>query len=351
MTVNEPEREPRSDPEPGGLPPAFRSLLGEVLRRRRRDELLGHSRRVAGLAAALAGEGRDPLAIADLVARLGGALVRRLAALHAAEHGPAPAPWALLALGSAGRREQPLPGDQDLALVVADEAGERALGWCRALAGRVEEDLLAAGFPPCPGGLAASRLVRRRAEWCGRVQAAAEEPVPAAVLEVAVLLDGRRVAGRLDLRPLRAALTAGADRPRFLRELVRAALAFRPPRVGLLRRGPRLDLKVQALAPLVLLARCYGLAARSPALGTCARLEAAREAGLLGGDVAGPAAAALRLFTGLRLRLELGAAGAAAGPPELAIAALPGEERRGLAAALRAVRRLQERAASRFGVE
>ncbi len=213
--MNEHQPEPGSDPEsgPGGPPPAFRSLLREVLRRSRRDQLLGHSRRVAGFAAALAAEGRAPLAIADLVARLGGALVRRSAALHAAEHGPAPAPWALLALGSAGRREQPLPGDQDLALVVADEAGERALGWCRALAGRVEEDLLAAGFPPCPGGLAASRLVRRRAEWCARVLAAAEEPAPVAVLEVAVLLDGRRVAGRLDLRPLRAALAAGGIDP------------------------------------------------------------------------------------------------------------------------------------------
>ena len=328
-------------------PPAFRALLRQALRISGGGALVEHSRGARELAAALAGAGRDPLAIAELMARLGDALVRRLVALHLSERGPPPAPFAWLALGSAGRREQPLPGEQDHALVVDDTAGQGELSWFRALAARVEEGLEAAGHPPCRGGIAASRLALRRADWCARVRGAVGHPGPEELLEVAVLLDGRRVAGRLGLAPLRAALLAGAESPRFLRELVRAALAFpvpspRRPRAG--RRGLRIDLKRQALAPLVVLARCYGLAARCPVPGTSARLEAARAAGLLGADIAGPAAGALRLLLGLRLRQELGREPAA--DPPLGVA-----EAQAVLPALRAIRQLQERAANRFGLE
>jgi CBS domain-containing protein len=288
---------------------------------------------------------------ARATARRGDALVRRLVALDLAERGPPPAPFAWLALGSAGRREQALPGEQDHALVLGDAAGDGDRAWFRALAARVEEGLAAAGFPPCGAGLTAGRLARRRAEWCARVREAVDDPAPAGLLEVAILLDARRVAGELGLGPLRAALLAGAGRPRFLRALVEAALAFpvpapRRPLAG--RRGLRLDLKRQALGPLVLLARCYGLAAASLATGTCARLSAAREAGLLGADLAGAAAEAFRLLLGLRLRQALpGDAGAAAAGPTV----LSAGEAAAILPALRTIRRLQERAARRFGLE
>jgi len=307
-----------------------------------------HARGAREFAAALWAAGRDPLAIADLLARLGDALVRRLVALHLAERGPPPVPFAWLALGSAGRREQPFPGEQDHALVLDDAAGEGELSWFRALAERVEEGLGAAGHPPCQGGIAASRLTRRRADLCARVREAVDDPSPEGVLEVAVLLDGRRVAGRLGLAQLRAELLAGAERPRFLRALVRAALAFPVPAPRRPRRALRVDLKRQALAPLVVLARCYGLAARCPAPGTSARLEAARAAGLLGADLAGPAAGALGLLLGLRLRQELGRDPLAA---TAAPQALDAAEAQAVLPALRIIRRLQERAANRFGLE
>ena len=345
-----------SRPEPGVEPqglarsllPAFRSLLRQALRVSGADALAPLSRMVKELVADLAAAGCDPLEVAGLSARLGDALVRRLVGLHLIEQGPPPAPFAWLSLGSAGRREQPLPGEQDHALVVGDQAQEGDLGWYRSLAARVEEGLAAAGHPPCPGGIAAGRLLRRRAEWCARVREAVAEPGPTGLLEVAVLLDGRRVAGRLGLAELRAALLAGAENPRFLRELARAALAFpvaapRRPPAG--RRALRFDLKRQALAPLVVLARCYGLAARCPEPGTSDRLEAARAAGLLGADVAGPARGALRLLLGLRLRQDLTRA-PAAGALDLSSA-----EARAILPALRTIRRLQRRAANRFGLE
>ncbi len=323
-------------------PDPFRSLLRQVHRISRRDEVRGHARRVREMAVALSAGGADALEIAELAARLGGALVRRLAALFQAER-PAPAAWAWLALGSEARREQALPTDQDHALAFAPASG--AEGWAGALAERLGEDLEAAGFPPCQGGLVASRWQAALGTWCERVERWMEEPAPDSLLAAATLADARRIAGRLDAGPLQAALLRAAEHPRFVRELARAALEFRPPARLRVRLGMgSLDLEREALAPLVLLARVYGLAARSVERRTCARLEAARTAGLLGGDAAGDAAAAFRILAGLRFRAELG--GARAGRLELG--SLARAEREAALRALEAVRQLRERAAHRF---
>lgn len=322
-------------------PPAFLSLLRQVHRISRRDEVRGHAQRVRAMSAELSDRGSDALQVAELAARIGAALVRRLSSLFEAEH-PAPAPWAWLALGSEARREQPLPTDQDHALAFAPASG--AAEWARALADRLEEDLEAAGLPPCAGGLVASRWHAELGTWCRRLQGWIEEPEPRAVLSAAALADARRIAGRLDVRPIDRALARAADQPRFLRELARAALQFRPPAPVLMRLGLA-ELDREALAPAVLLGRVYALAARSPARGTCARLRAARDAGLLGGDAADPAAAAFRSLVELRFRADL-RAGKAAGPLELR--PLPSPERDEALRAVRAILQLRERAAHRF---
>lgn len=322
------------------VPRPFLDLLRRVQRIRGRGELPGHADRVRGMAAALAAEGAGAEAIAALAARVGAALVRRLVGLFEAERGAAPAPFAWLALGSEARREQPLPTDQDHALALA--SGDEA--WAAALAERLRLDLEAAGLPPCPGGLTADRWRASLDAWCGRVAGWMEEPEPEGVLAAAALADARPVAGRLRVDPLRAALARAPGHPRFLRELARAALAFRPPPALLVRLGAaRAELERDAAAPLVLVARLYGLAARSPARGSCDRLADAAGAGLLDGELAAAAAGAFRAVAGLRLRAGLRGA---SGPLDLA--ALRREERETVLSALGTVRRLQDRAAARF---
>jgi CBS domain-containing protein len=321
----------------------FLALLRQVHRISRRDELEGHAERVRAVAAFLAAQGADALEIADLSGRAAAALVRRLAALFETER-PPPAPWAWLALGSGARREQPLPTDQDHALAFAASTG--AEEWAAALADRLEQDLAAAGLPPCKGGLMASRWKADLGTWCGRIEGWMEDPEPLGLLVAAALADARRIAGRLDVAPLRAALARAPAHPRFLRELARAALEFRPPAAVLARLGVvRLDLERDALAPMVLVARVYGLAAGSPARGTCARIEAAREAGLLGADAAQAASTAHRVLLGLRLRTDLAAGGPAR---TVDVASLPRAERNAALQALDAVRQLQDRAEHRF---
>lgn len=278
----------------------------------------------------------DPGATAGLDAR-----IERLAREHEAARGPSPAPWAFAALGSQGRRE-PAPGaDQDHALILAapDAPGQEA--WARALAARIEAALADAdGIPLCPGGFHASRWCLGLDALCARARGWLEAPTPDGVLEAAVFLDARPVAGALDLAPFRAVLCRAPEHPRFLRELARGALRFRPPGRLRLALPGALDLKRQALAPLILTARVLGAAAACADTGTLDRLEAARRAGLLGATLAREAADAFRRLFALRL----------AGP-RLAPRALAREDRAALRGALCAARALQDVAARRLGLE
>jgi CBS domain-containing protein len=319
-----------------------------------RDALPGYAGRVAEMAGTLLAGGLDGVAIAGFVARLGDALVRRLVRWAESDLGPPPAPYAWLAFGSEGRMEQLLLTDQDNGLVFAD-AGGRDRRWYRMLAERVNADLEAAGFPPCPGGWMARRLHAPLAEWSARLAALVDAPSPAALLEAAVLLDARKVAGTLDLAPLEASLLAAGRNVPFVRFLARAALEFKPPAPMVLRlRGgaSTVDLKSQALGPLAFLARCYGLEAGIADRGTVARLAGAARAGLLEEHVAQAAAGALRLLLGLRLSVQL-RRGEAGEPPgsEVALADLSAVERSRLKDSLRAVKSLQERAARHFALE
>ncbi len=72
---------------------------------------------------------------------------------------------------------------------------------------------------------------------------------------------------------LRRSLAAGAQSPRLLHGLALAANSFPTPlhAFGRLPKGT-IDLKKTGLAPIVLLARLYGLRARSTSVGTDQRL-------------------------------------------------------------------------------
>jgi len=326
------------------------AVLRSVERIASREALPGYARRVAEMASALLAGGLDASAIAGFVGRLNDALVHRILRLAEASLGEAPAPYAWVALGSEGRMEQLLLTDQDNALVYAAEGAGRR-GWYEALAERVNADLEAAGFPRCPGGYMARRWNGPLPEWRERLEGWLASPTPQALLDAAIFLDFRRVAGRLDLAPLEEVLLASVDRPVFVRYLARAALGFRPPGTLLLRlrESTALDLKLQGIAPVVALARCYGLEARASARGTRERLEAAQAGGAVGGEVAAGAAEAFRFLQGLRLRVQLRAISEGRPPGnEVALATLSGMERSRVKDSFHAIKALQDRAAHHF---
>jgi len=326
------------------------AVLRRVERMADRGGLPGYAAKVTEMVAALLAGGLEAALIAGYVARLNDALLRRLLTFAEADLGSPPAPYAWVVMGSEGRMEQTLLTDQDNALVF-DDAGEGKREWYQALAERVNTDLEAAGFPPCHGGYMARNWLGTVSDWVQRFAGWFEARKPQELLEASTFFDYRKVGGTLDLEPLEAALSSTARHPVFLRYLARAALDLRPPNSLLLRlrESTELDLKMQGLAPIVLLARCYGLEIGASERNTHARLEAAVKAGLMSQEVFNVVGEAYKFLLGLRLRLQLRLA--SEGRPainKLAFSDLSAIERSRLKDAFRAIKSWQDMAAYHY---
>lgn len=224
----------------------------------------------------------------DLTARSG---ELALAEMAAAGHGPPPAPWCLLVLGSAGRGESLLQPDQDNALVHAGGPGDDA--WFAAFTEKLNRLLDEAGVPYCKGGVMAKNPSYRRSlvDWRTQIDSWVARPQAEALLGVDIFYDfvpvlgARRLAGAL-----RAHATSAAGRsPVFLR-LLAAASEEVPSATDLLGRlrthEGRIDLKLHGLFPIVAGARAVALAWGSAATSTDARLAEAAAKGAFPEDAA-----------------------------------------------------------------
>jgi CBS domain-containing protein len=329
------------------------AVLRLVERLPSRDSLPGYSSKVAEMVAMLLAGGLRPIVIAGFVAQLNDALMRRI--LHWAEEelGEPPAPYAWVALGSEGRREQTLLTDQDNALIFGDEAADRR-EYFVAMSERANRDLAAAGFPLCPGGYMARNYHGTITEWRDRFAHWVDDPTSQALLDAAIFFDFRRQVGTLSLEPLQEVLDGVPKKPVFIRSLVRQALDFRPPTSLVLRLkggSTELDLKRQGIAPVVFLARAYGLEVGSHARNTLERLAAATRAGLMGPDANATVTEAYRFLLGLRLRVQLRMLSEGQAPSNVvSLSQLTAIERSRLKDSLRAIGSWQDKAAYRYQV-
>ncbi|HYG66790.1 MAG TPA: DUF294 nucleotidyltransferase-like domain-containing protein, partial [Anaeromyxobacteraceae bacterium] len=318
------------------------ALLRNVERLPSRDRLAGYSHKVAEMSGALVASGLDAIVAAGFVARLNDALLRRILDWTEQDLGPAPAPWAWIVFGSEGRMEQTLLTDQDNALVFADE-GAAARAWYERFAERVNADLVAAGFPECPGGYMARRWNGPLSEWADRFRGWIDVPNPGPLLSASIFFDFRKVGGTLDLSPLEAIVAGAGRKTSFLRHFARAAMEYHPPPSFLLRlRGEAsvVDLKAHGVSPIVFLARPFALEAGSTARSTVERLDAAARAGLFDEDERARVVEAFRFVLGLRLRLQLDALSRGAPTTsKVALADLTAIERTRVKEAFRAIER------------
>lgn len=224
----------------------------------------------------------------DLTARAG---ELALAEMAAAGHGPPPAAWCLLVLGSAGRGESLLAPDQDNALIHEGGAADEA--WFGGFAERLNRLLDQAGVPYCHGGVMAKNPAYRHslAGWQAEIDTWVARPQPEALLGVDIFYDfvgilgERRLAGALR----RHAVSAAGRAPTFLR-LLAAAGEHVPSATDLLgrlrTREGRIDLKKHGLFPIVAGARAAALAWGSTATGTDARLLEAAARGAFAEEAA-----------------------------------------------------------------
>jgi CBS domain-containing protein len=325
-------------------------VLPHLLERARTtNDLYAYTQQVDNTAGALLEEGARASDIGRLVAIANDALIVHL--LKQAEHefGPPPCAYAWLVMGSEGRLEQTVRTDQDNALVYANDAPAEAESYFERLAGHVVEQLIACGFPPCPGDIMATNPQWRQPlhVWQNYFERWINNPNEEALLRSAIFFDYRKVHGALDIESaLRPVIREGRSNRIFLGRMARNLLRQTPP-LGMFRNfvleksgesRDLLDLKERGVAIIVDLARLYALEAGSSESNTLARLRTSAGKSSLDKANAEKLTSAFELMSLFRIRHQYQQIGRNEEPDNLVpVSSLSKLEQRDLKEAFRAV--------------
>lgn len=291
-------------------------LVADLGRQEDAAGVVEQARRIPSLVTQMVHEDASAEDIGRVTTALRDATSRRLIDLAQAAladtHGPPPGRYAWATLGSAARRELGLGGDQDHALVLADDA-DPGHPWWGELAERVVVSLEAAGWPRCPGDTMATnpRLRMTMSQWRRQFGRWSHEPEPDAVLRAAIFYDMRALHGDAVLvEGLRAEVVPMAARSELLLAYMTGQAARMRQPIGFFRgfvledKGEHrdaLDIK-RGIMSITQIARIYALQAASTALPTTERLAAAAAKGFVAPGTANDLADALELMSYLRLR-------------------------------------------------
>jgi signal-transduction protein with cAMP-binding, CBS, and nucleotidyltransferase domain len=191
--------------------------------------------------------------------------------------GDAPAPFCLLVLGSVGRGETLLGGDQDTALIWEGDKSQDP--WFAEFGRRVSQLLADSGIPLCQGKVMASEEFWRRPleDWKHEITRWVDKAMPETMLNVDIFFDFAPAYGEARLAnelKAHAVATAGSS-PFFLRMLAGEVERAEPP-IGVLGGfdldDGRLGLKLHGLLPLVNATRVMALKGKIEASSTADRL-------------------------------------------------------------------------------
>lgn len=256
------------------------------------EGLVQAAAKVTNIVGLLIKDGAHAGNITRIITEVNDRLVRKVIEFALRQLGPAPLPWCWLSFGSEGRREQAFRTDQDNALVYADpgtpEEEQDARDWFPRFARFMKEGLERCGFALCPANYMADnpRWNQPLAAWRELFSRWISNPGPEALLQAAILFDFRGLAGNLSLADeLRGCLTRSLrNKSVFFARLAGTVTQHRPP-LGFLggfsvdstgKRKDKIDLKINALGPIVNIARLCALEAGIPETGTLDRLAALR---------------------------------------------------------------------------
>ncbi|ABI57398.1 DUF294 nucleotidyltransferase-like domain-containing protein [Alkalilimnicola ehrlichii MLHE-1] len=211
--------------------------------------------------------------------------------------GRPPAAFAVMVMGSGGRRESFLGPDQDNGLIIADypDAEHTAVdAYFAEFAARLNRDLDQVGIPYCQGHVMARNPLWRKShsQWLAQLDYWMRSRRPQVLLNASVLLDFRVVCGDValgqSLRRLMVERVGGS--PGFMRALM---LADSPKEVGLgwfdrlvtesddsIHQG-EINLKRHGIMPIVEAVRLYALAHGVEATATRERMRRLHELGAL----------------------------------------------------------------------
>ncbi|MBZ8177140.1 CBS domain-containing protein [Corynebacterium poyangense] len=267
------------------------------LSRRTFEDMTDAYRDAVTLALRFIEKGSHPQDVAGLLTMVADSIARRLITLAEEELGPAPIPWAFVALGSQGRKEMGLASDQDNALILdnsyrEDEHGE----YFRRFTEMICQGLHRAGQILCPGDMMAQNPQWRMtlAQWQDTFHTWITAPQPEALLHAQIFFDLRGIAGDQHLvDSLHRDVVEMAQGASRLHAHLAALAARREPPLGFFRGfvvdrsgeyANTLDVKKGGIAAIVQMARLYALHAGSLSLSTRSRLQEAAAAGTLSDD-------------------------------------------------------------------
>ena len=324
----------------------------------------------AALAACFTQDGHDALDVQRALADLNDALMRRSAdqalAGMAADGWPAPpARFALIVMGSGGRRESFLNPDQDNGLILdayPSSAQDTVEAYFAEFASRVARALDQEGYPLCPGNvMATNRLWRRTLEdWIGEVGRWAWQRSGQAVLSADIFLDFRAIQGDWSLgQRLREAVNRiCVEDPAFLRQISWQEARHSEP-IGMFRQiiadgddhgVPYIDLKLRGTLPLVNLVRILALRHGIEATGTGERIVALHQGDHISDSLQSALMEDFAVLTRMRLGQQL--ADLAAGRPvgnRLRLDTLTDRDKAHLVQVFRTIELLRKVAAQEFG--
>lgn len=276
---------------------AIGALLGEIQEAQSPEEVRDCRAKLPVFIKALLESGARVENITRIMTTVSDAILVRLIALAEVELGPAPAPFAFVALGSEAREEQTLATDQDNAIIYSDvpsEHNEAVQLWFLRLGEKVCGWLDLVGYRRCKGEVMASnrKWCQPLSQWRNYFTECVTAARPQDLLDVNVFFDFRCAHGEVEhVRQLREHLhhlLEGEGRNAFFFHLAQSTLQFKAPRgffgnIQLESSGERpaaFNVKA-ATIPLVNFARMYALQHRFTETNTLERLHRLRDQGVL----------------------------------------------------------------------
>ena len=281
-------------------------------------------------------------------------------------HGEPPAPFAILVMGSGGRKEMLLDPDQDNGLIIADvpQASDTATqAWFECFSDHLNDGLARVGYPLCPGGIMARNPVYRHTlkQWKEQVTSIADRPTEAAARWSNIVFDFNTLYGDESLTAAlwQHVLAATAAHPRLFSRMAvddargRPALGFFHQLVATTwdDSGAHIDLKRNGLRLIADATRIFALQAGVRAQNTSDRLAALVRLGTFSEAFSTSIGDAYEALLDLLLahQIEQARAGEAFNTlidPKT----LTEQNRATLRLAMRMVKRLQDRLQDAFGV-
>jgi len=268
-------------------------FVSDIAHARTAEGMARTTAQIPQLLVQLVASGNRHEVVTRLITDIADAATRRLLTLAEDRFGPPPAPYAWLACGSQGRREQTGVSDQDNCIIIDDRAGDADMAYFEKLADFVCDGLNACGYVYCPGDMMATNPRWRQPlrVWRQYFDGWIAKPSPESQMLASVMFDLRVIGGAAELFTglQQDTLQRARANSIFVAHMVSNAMKHTPP-LGMLRgfatirsgeNKNAIDLKHNGVVPVTDLARVYALQGQLTAVNTRARLEAAAKAGVL----------------------------------------------------------------------